>query len=641
MTTVDPTRADDSGGPKAGAAERIRVPAQRGSGAPGTGSPDAEGRGEGPLSRRLLRRAARAVRHPVPAALLVAAVLHVVWVLLLANSGGDLAAQDAWAEFALQHPASAYNLAWYGGMHPVSYSAISPYLMAVLGVRTTMMVAGTLSAGLVALLLVRSRAVRRPMWAALYGTFCLACNAVSGRVTFGLGTMFGLAAVAVVFVWPARWRTRRWHHRFGRAALAGVMAALATMSSPVAGLFVGVVAAALWLTGRRPAAYALGLPPAAVVALSAWLFPFSGKQPMDFPSTILPFLSGVAVFVLVPRQWRTVRVGSAVYALGVVLAWVIPSQVGTNITRLGMIFSGVLLLAALPERITWPRVRRMTADGARWVLVAACVLGTVVWQGVKTGIDIVHTTPSASWARELAPLLDALDKVQADRGRVEVVPVRSHRESSALAPYVNLARGWNRQRDTDRNPLFYEDDELTPAAYHRWLRRMAVHYVVLPADEPDPAAKKEARLIAKGLPYLTEKWSDANWRLYEVADPTQIAAPPATVVRAGADELVITVPAEGPVLIRVPYSPWLGLVDEDGDTVKAPDSDYDGGPPVNRDGCLTKQVQPAEEGQPEDEWTVLHAPHAGTYRIAGRYRLPRGTPCPDDMVAAPGGPAGG
>jgi hypothetical protein len=31
-------------------------------------------------------------------------------------------------------------------------------------------------------------------------------------------------------------------------------------------------------------------------------------------------------------------------------------------------------------------------------------------------------------------------------------------------------------------------------------------------------------------------------------------------------------------------------------------------------------------------WTVLHAPGAGTYRIAAPYKLPRGTTCPEDLT---------
>ncbi|MEU4210172.1 MFS transporter [Streptomyces sp. NPDC026206] len=566
----------------------------------------------------------------MPVTLFVAAVLHVLWVCLFANSGGDLAAQDAWAEFALQHPASAYNLAWYGGMHPVSYSVISPYLMALLGVRTTMMVAGTLSAGLIALLLVRSRVVRRPLWPALYGAFALACNAISGRVTFGLGMMFGLAAAAAIFAWPVRWRSER-RFRWARAVLAGAMAALATASSPVAGLYVGIVAAALWLGRRRPAAYALGVPPVLVVALSAWLFPFSGQQPMAFASVILPLLAGVFGMTLTPSSWRTVRIGSALYALGVLLVWLIPSQIGTNISRLGMVFGGVVLVAALTETKVPPRAE-LLKRGRAWTATVLAVLTCTVWQAAVSISDIVHTTPAASWARALAPLVDRLQRVDAARGRVEVVPARSHREASALAPYVNLARGWNRQADLKRNPLFYEEGMLTPASYQAWLNRWAVHYVVLPTGEPDNAAVDEARLVGQGLPYLREVWSDANWRLYEVKDPTPLAEPPAVVEHADAGELTITVQQAGPVLIRIPYSPWLGLVDKAGKAVQPPKAGSAGEPPVNVNGCLTKQVQPPKDGEPEDDWTLLRAPHAGTYRIAAPYKLPRGTGCPDDLA---------
>ncbi|MFF8813290.1 MFS transporter [Streptomyces pactum] len=660
MTTVDPTRAGKSGSPAVDAAGRIHVPAQRRSGPdgedggtePGGGDPvaatdlngtDPNGTapngddGRNSWFRRIRHGRIRSVMfHPVPAALIFAGILHLLWVALLANSGGDLAAQDAWAEFALQHPDRAYNLAWYGGMHPVSYSVISPYLMAVLGVRTTMMIAGTISAGLLALLLIRSKVVSRPLWPALYGTLALVCNAISGRVTFGLGTMFGLGAVAVIFAWPTKWRSRHWGHKIGRFAAAAVLAALSTMSSPVAGLFVGVVAAALWLTRRRPAAYALGVTPVMVVAASSYLFPFSGKQPMIFWSTLLPCWTAAAVFYASPKQWRTVRVGAALYGIGVVLVWAIPSQIGTNITRLGMIFGGVLLLAALVNHrkpAGLDEVRR-TDRGRKWLVLVLSLAMVSIWQVVKTVDDIIHTTPAAAWNRELAPLIDQLDRVGANRGRVEVVPVRSHREASALAPYVNLARGWNRQADMERNPIFYEDDDkpLDPGEYQKWLHRWAVHYVVLPKDDPDVWSYPEAELLAGGVPYLDEVWSDTNWKLYKVLDPTPIADPPATVVRAGADELVIDVESEGPVLIRIPYSPWLGLVDEDGDGIKAPKPLREDGPPVNRKGCLTNQVQEAAEGEPEDEWTVLHAPRPGTYRIAAPYQFPRGTRCPDNMA---------
>ncbi|MFD9460239.1 MFS transporter [Streptomyces sp. NPDC060027] len=628
MATAEKTHADDAD-PGNGTGPRIPLngrthEAVRGEGGGGTEGPgdteDPDGTGPPASAGAALPNLFR--RHPVVLSTLLAGVLHVVWFFTFANSGGDLAAQDAWAEFVGRHPDSAYNLAWYGGMHPVSYSMVSPYLMSVLGVRTTMMIAGTLSAGLLTMILIRSRAVRNPAAPALAGVFALLCNAISGRVTYGLGTMFALAAVAVVFCWPYRWRYKRW----AKALCAAPLAALATASSPVAGLFVGLVAVTLFLQKRRPGAYALGIAPALVVAVSAWLFPFSGTQPMAFYSVILPFAYAVLVYLLVPKEWLTVRTTAAVYGLGVLLVWLISSQIGSNITRLAMLFAGVVLIAALPFTVRKSR---------KWYAIVLAVLVFNGWIGFKSIDDIVHTTPAASFGRELAPLVNQLQVVNAEKGRVEVVPARSHREASALAPYVNLARGWNRQADMERNPLFY-DDTLNSANYHEWLQRWAIHYVVLPKGEPDgDGGLRERELVQRGMPYLRQVWADANWQLFTVTDPTPLAEPNAVVDRAEQGELTIEVKKAGRILIRIPYSPWLSIVDEDGKSLKPPQetrASKDSGDGTskaydNLNGCL----MPTEETTAGDEWTELLAPKPGTYRLAAPYQLPRGTPCPEEL----------
>ncbi|WP_069174480.1 MFS transporter [Streptomyces griseus] len=615
MTTAEPTRANGDVVP---ATVSGRMPAPR------DGN---EERPPGPVGPDGTRRTARhrPWRRTVLVTAAVAAAVHLLWFFFFANSGGDIAAQDAWAEFVGRHPGTAYNLAWYGGMHPVSYSVVSPYLMSLLGVRTTMMVVGTVSSVLTALILVRVPAVRNPLACSLAGVFAYLCNALSGRVTFGLGMMFALGAVAAVFCWPYRWRYKRW----AKAAVAAPLAGLATAGSPVAGLFLGVVAAALFLNKRRPGAYALGLAPVAVVVLSAWLFPFSGTQPMSLGTLSMPFLFSVLIFFLVPRDWRTVRTAAAVYGVGTLLTYVVDSQIGSNVSRMAMLFAGVVLLAALPY--TAPRTRR-------WYALVIAFAGLNFWICYKGVDDIVRTAPTASWNRELAPLVHQLQKAGAQRGRVEVVPASSHREASALAPYVNLARGWNRQADMKRNPLFY-DDTLNAVNYREWLDRWAVHYVVLPTGKPDSSgAVQEAALVEKGQPYLRAVWSNANWKLFRVLDPVPLADPPATVERAGADELTIRVRSAGRVLIRIPYSRWLALVDDEGKSVERPQeteasrkrAEEDADAPkdfTNEHGCLIK----VEEDPDGDEWTELLAPRPGVYRLAAPYQLQPGTPCPEEL----------
>ncbi|MCC9305544.1 MFS transporter [Kitasatospora sp. RB6PN24] len=537
-----------------------------------------------PALRGSLRRTLRAAsRHPVVAATVLSGLLHLVWVFWLANDAGDLSAQYAWTDFARDHPESAYNLSWYGGMHVASYSVVSPYLMSFLGVRTTGALAGVASAALGALLLSRS-GVSRPMWPALFTAFVLWCDVASGRVTFALGLAFGLAAAVVAFTCGGP--------RL-RGALLFVLAALGTMGSPVVGLFLEVAAAGLFLTGRRRDSYPLFLAPAVVVGATTLLFPFSGVQPFSFHNMVLVVAAALAVVWLVPREWAAVRRGGIVYAIGTLLVFLVPSPVGSNVERLSLLFAGTALLAALTGSA---QTRK------RAVCTLLAFLSVTGWITGRTIGDLLATAPKAPAARDGGALIDELQELGADRGRVEVVPLSSHWEASGVAPYVDLARGWNRQADYTRNPLFYAAKKLTADDYHAWLRQWAVGYVALSSDKPDNGARDEAALIRAGQPWLKQVWQHGAWTVYQVTDTTSLADPPAVVQHAGAASMTVQVPAAGEVRLRVPWSPWLGLAGHTDD----------------EHGCLARS----------GDWTVLRAPAAGTYRVTGSYGLTRGNPCP-------------
>ena len=567
--------------------------------------------------------------HPVLTTFLLAATLQLLWLATLANSGGDIAAQDAWAEFARRYPRSAYNLAWYGGIHPVSYSVVSPYVMAVLGVRTTMVLSGTVASALVALIVVRS-GVARPIWASVVAALAFFANAISGRTTFVLGAVFGLAALAVVFSWSEEWTHGSSTRRLVRRVLIATLAALATFGSPLAGLVVGIVAAALWLVRRRGDSLLLGVPPVIVVALSAWLFPFGGKQPMAWPSIILPLCLCLGVLLTAPRRWRIVRWSTVVYAAFVLFAWIVPTPIGTNIGRLSLVFGGVVVAAILTSgEVVAPRWWTRTTRLGAIITASMTLAASLIWQGATSTKDELHTAPASAWTYDTAPLLAELSSRHASLARVEVVPSASHREAAALAEYVNLARGWNRQADAERNPLFYDENApITPDTYLDWLHRWAVGYVVLPPGQPDDAAVEESQLIDGGLPYLRLVWADADWRLYKVTDATPLADQPAQVETFGPAELELYLPRAADVLVRVPYSPWLALVDADGNPIAAPSAAQEGGEAINVEGCLARWKEPDAEGT-DDVWTELRAPAAGIYRIAAPYTVHRGTACPD------------
>jgi hypothetical protein len=242
-------------------------------------------------------------RPPVLAALL-AGVLGLRWARWPAHDAGDLAAQYACTDFVRHHPRSAYNLSWCGGIHPASYSVLSPYLMAWISVRTTGVLAGVGCAALGGLALTRS-GVRRPMLPSLWLAVTVWANLAAGRVTYLLGMVF---AVATVVLTGAGAGPRR------RAVLAALLGVVATSCSPVAGLFVEVLAAALFLAGRRRRAWLLAAGPPVAIVVTSLLFPFSGIQPFPWYAALLTIGTAVTVAVLTPESWRTVRGGAGVYA---------------------------------------------------------------------------------------------------------------------------------------------------------------------------------------------------------------------------------------------------------------------------------------------------------------------------------------
>ncbi|HEU4347092.1 MAG TPA: hypothetical protein VFR35_04810, partial [Actinoplanes sp.] len=174
--------------------------------------------------------------------------------------------------------------------------------------------------------------------------------------------------------------------------------------------------------------------------------------------------------------------------------------------------------------------------------------------------DIGNPTAEPAYFR---PLRDRLARLPLT-GRVEIPPTRDYWESAHLGD-IPLARGWLRQADIDRNPLFFTTVPgapgtgvpLTAGSYRNWLASHSVQYVAVPDTELSWVGRAEAELIRRGMPYLTPIWSDAGWRLYAVADPQPIVAPPARLVGQDAVSLTFDAPDAGEVTVRVRHYRWL------------------------------------------------------------------------------------
>ncbi|WNI31320.1 hypothetical protein [Streptomyces sp. ITFR-6] len=490
-------------------------------------------------------------RHRVPiAASVLALPAYILWAAFLATGGGDLAAQVSWTRFVADHPGSPYSLAWYGGVHVGNYSVLAPQLMALLGVRTVTVASGIAASWLVGCVFVRS-GVRNPIWPTLLAVLFLWGNVASGRSTFALGVALALAA-CLMLMGNSR-----------RLVAAGVFSLLATMASPVAGLFL-LVCGAGWLLNRDfGKALVLCVPPTAVVGLTTLFFPFGGVMPMSTSDLWKPILFSVVLAAFAPPEWRVLRYSAATYTLGIVLSALIPTPVGANVVRLAEVFGGPVLLAAV-----------LAGKGRllQRAAIAVALVFSIQWVTSHTMHVTKMSTPVPTWATEARGVLAALDRLGADQTRVEVVPAVNHRETTVLGPYVNLARGWNRQVDVERGDLFYEG-RFSAAKYRSWLNNWAVSYVVLPSGEPDFAAKDEANLVKSKPNWLKPVWHDTNWQIYAVKNARPMATGAgASVVSSDNAKVTLRARKRGTVNLRIAYSPWLrtsaGCIERDGEWVR-------------------------------------------------------------------------
>jgi hypothetical protein len=526
----------------------------------------------------------------------------------------DLAAQVYRLGVFERHGFVLWDNGWYAGHDLPAYSLIWPWVASWLGLRASGFVAVVASAWLFERL---ARALYGPGTApaAIWFGIAAAGDVWIGRLTFALGVTFalgaGLAWVAATRGGADKGRGNRVGH-----ALAALLAGVSAATSPVAGALV-VLAAVCWVSAapdfghartRARSVAALVVVPLAVVAVLEVLFPEGGFEPYAASSLAAAVAVTVAFTVALPRRARGLRVAGCVYLLVNLLAE-IPTPMGSNVQRYGVLLAGPLLLCALYGR-------RLSADGtvpdgagiglrssalAR-PAVAAVLAGTafwVLWGPVGQTREV--SGDRSTRASFYAPVERFLAAHARGPVRIEVPFTRAHWEAAYLAPHVALARGWERQLDKRYDGVL-ESSSLTAAGYRRWLDREGVSYVALPDVSFDQSSAWEVRLIRGGLPYLDEVFDSAHWRIFSVLGATPLAAPLATdhgaraagvqLASLGVDSFALSVAGRGRFLVKVHYTPYW--------TVTAGSASVSQGP----------------EG-----FTEVTATRAGTIAVATRFSL--------------------
>ena len=267
--------------------------------------------------------------------------------------------------------------------------------------------------------------------------------------------------------------------RGGGPALAAGLAALCSLASPIAGLFVAIAGAALALTGQRARGVAVAVGAAVPIAALNLAFPTGGDEPFVFSAFIAVPIFAAAALWLLPGERSDLRVGVVIYALAALILYLVPNAVGGNITRLGALLAGPTMALVL-----WPRGR---------LVVLAVSLPLLYWQLIAPVRDIRKAAGDPSTERSyFGPLNTELDSLAAGEGafRTEVPPTRNRWEAAYVAPDHPIARGWLRQLESDDFDLF-SDDHLTPAAYRTG--STATVSPTSPSPTPSPTGSPRTR----------------------------------------------------------------------------------------------------------------------------------------------------
>jgi hypothetical protein len=510
--------------------------------------------------------------------------------LILAPQSPDLAAASYRSALFASQGFTLWDNSWYGGHHLPAYSLIAPALGALVGPALIVALSMTAASALFAALLgerLRTDAGRLATLAFAWGA---AVSLLSSRVPFDLGLAIGLGALLAAL-----------RARFVAAAALSVACSFA---SPVAGAFLALAAIAVALAGPRRLAPALLAVAALVpIALLAIVFPEGGTQPFA-GSAFYPALAGVvAVGALFPARWRPMRIGALLYGAAMIGAYAIESPVGGNVDRLGSLVAAPLAALAAGGA---PR-----GSPRRWALIVLA-LPLLYWQANAPVADFAAAASDPGTSSAFyRPLLGELRSLGVGYGarpaRIEVVPLADHWEARWVAPSQMLARGWERQLDRLRNPLFYSGAPLTAERYGAWLRSQSIAYVALSDSAPDYSGRAEEQLLrgravsgsgvaATGVApsYLSRVWSSRHWTLFAVRAPTPLATAPATLIGAGHDWFTLSVPRAGAYTARIHFtSYWL---------------------PDVRGACVARA---------SGDWTAVSATRPGAVRVEISFSLGR------------------
>jgi hypothetical protein len=479
----------------------------------------------------------------LPAQAAALAALVALPIALFGPPAGDLPAH-LYRTFLVEQGVLVWDEHWYGGHYPLfSYSLLYYFPAALVGNEVLAVVSVVAAAAFFASVIEREWGARTAAlrWPAYAFAVAAAGPLFTGTFPYAAGLAAALASLRAF--------------QAGRIWLALAAAAVAVGMSPLAFLFLALALIAVVLARRLfsrrlvvPAVgiSVLGLVPGAAVLL----FPYEATYPFFQTIELLIVIAlaalGAYLAAREPRGWP-LALFLLLWSLIALVAFLVPSPVGENITRLrGAIFPLILLAAVLA------RFRPL------WLAVPA-VAGALAYNLVPWLAQIPRVDTSPAHESFWRPALDFLGEHHEAGFRVEVVPTAGHWEAYWLPREgFPIARGWYRQLDYAQNRLFYEKP-LRPEPYRAWLREQGVRYVLVPdAQLGRMGEEREAELVLSGRSGLRQVTVAGPIAIYEVPRAASIL-PRGTITLLDHGRIEGRVPSAGSYALHVRWTPHRGV----------------------------------------------------------------------------------
>jgi hypothetical protein len=467
-------------------------------------------------------------------------------VLAVGPAPGD-APVHLYRTFLVRDGALIWDNFWYAGTYPLASYSLLYYLPAALFGNLPLVFCAAVASTVLFASIVLQEWGRAALWPARVFGVLAAAPMFTGLYAYSLGFTAMLGTLKLL--------------QLRRLRLAVVFAALTVGFSPLAFAFlcliVGSYAVSRRQIARRHLWFGVGLAAAAgIEVLALVLFPGAGGGVFPFHWIDFVCVLGVTTLgVLVARNARGAGQLVAFYALwglGSVVVYIVPSPLGDNWTRLSAFIFPVMLLTASLARF---RPRRLVV-----LALAAALAYNLVPYALLLPSRLGNDSQQASFWR---PAIRFLRAHEQPGYRVEVVPTAEHWEAYWIPKSgFPLARGWYRQLDVADNPALYAND-LDAGAYRHWLRSDAVRYVLLSTTAPLDwdGGPQEARVLRSAHSGLGLVFRSRNWTIYELPHATPLLTGPKhpIVTSFGHTAIRGQLFAAGRYVLRAHYSPYLRL----------------------------------------------------------------------------------